>query len=133
MDHYLSTTSYFKTSSRRAVHDLPRHPILCINKGPGVVKPTGFLVLGPDYFFGDAVPNHPPDRDREAWIHAARAPAVEAFSKWIDAVKTLYGESPTVPIACVKCDTERLLGTETTKYCAVGKTSTIPTLKNVQY
>ncbi|KAG9313257.1 dienelactone hydrolase [Chiua virens] len=61
----------------------------------------GFLVLGPDYFFGDAIPNHPPDRDRQAWINSARAPAIEVIPKWLDAVKGLYG-------------------TESMKYCAVG-------------
>lgn len=93
----------------------------------------GFLVLGPDYFFGDAVPNHLPNRDREAWISAARAPATEAFPKWLNAVKALYGESPTLWIIYVRTlSVVHGLGTETTKYCAVGKASSIPTLKNIE-
>ncbi|KAF8835155.1 alpha/beta-hydrolase [Paxillus ammoniavirescens] len=62
---------------------------------------SGFVVLGPDYFFGDAVPNHPPGRDWGPWLQSVRAPAKEAFPKWLDAVKAIYG-------------------TENTKYCAVG-------------
>ncbi|KAH7921534.1 alpha/beta-hydrolase [Leucogyrophana mollusca] len=61
----------------------------------------GFLVLGPDYFFGDSVPNNVPDDERNAWIAAARAPAIAAFPKWVEAVKARYG-------------------TAGTKYCAVG-------------
>ncbi|KAF9225101.1 alpha/beta-hydrolase [Gyrodon lividus] len=61
----------------------------------------GFIVLGPDYFFGDAAPNHPPDGDRSVWVQGARAPAIGAFPKWLNAVKAIYGA-------------------ETTKYCAVG-------------
>ncbi|KAG0697750.1 dienelactone hydrolase [Suillus ampliporus] len=61
----------------------------------------GYLVLGPDYFFGDALPKHPPDRDRRAWVEEARKPAIDAFPAWLDDVKAKYG-------------------TETTKYCAVG-------------
>jgi len=61
----------------------------------------GFIVLGPDYFFGSPVQDLPADRDMVAWIEEARAPANEAFPKWLDAVKEKYG-------------------TETTKYTAVG-------------
>ncbi|KAG8219214.1 dienelactone hydrolase family-domain-containing protein [Butyriboletus roseoflavus] len=61
----------------------------------------GFIVLGPDYFFGSAVQDLPANSDRNAWIEGARAPASEAFPKWLDAVKATYG-------------------IETTKYTAVG-------------
>jgi dienelactone hydrolase len=61
----------------------------------------GYLVLGPDYFFGDAVPNHPPGRDMQTWLAHATKPAVDAFPTWLESVKAKYG-------------------TEKTKYCAVG-------------
>lgn len=61
----------------------------------------GYLVLGPDYFFGDAVPNHPPGRDLATWPLTALKPAVDAFPAWLEAAKAKYG-------------------TEKTKYCAVG-------------
>ncbi|KAG2140176.1 Alpha/Beta hydrolase protein [Suillus clintonianus] len=61
----------------------------------------GYLVLGPDYFFGDSVPNHPPDRDLDTWLANALKPAVDAFPAWLEAVKAKYGN-------------------EETKYCAVG-------------
>ncbi|KAF8837366.1 hypothetical protein BDN67DRAFT_991787 [Paxillus ammoniavirescens] len=53
--------------------------------------PLGFVVLSPDYFFGDAVPNHQPGRDRNAWLQSVRASASEAFPKWLDADKAIYG------------------------------------------
>lgn len=61
----------------------------------------GYIVLGPDYFFGDSVMNHENDRDRQPWIDNARKPAIDAFPAWLDAVKGKYGR-------------------ENTKYCAVG-------------
>ncbi|KAG2033011.1 dienelactone hydrolase [Suillus americanus] len=61
----------------------------------------GYIVLGPDYFFGDSVMNHEADRDRQGWIDGARKPAIDAFPAWLDAVKGRYGR-------------------ENTKYCAVG-------------
>ncbi|KIJ09628.1 hypothetical protein PAXINDRAFT_172426 [Paxillus involutus ATCC 200175] len=73
---------------------------------------SGFVVLGPDYFFGDAVPNHPPGRDRNAWLQSVQAPANEAFPKWLDAVKAIYG-------------------TENTKYCAVGYCFGAPFVMNL--
>ncbi|OJA17707.1 hypothetical protein AZE42_13107 [Rhizopogon vesiculosus] len=60
----------------------------------------GYLVLGPDYFFGDAVPNHEPGRDRDAWLIVAWKLAIDAFPTWLDAVKAKYGAEK--------------------KYCAVG-------------
>jgi len=79
----------------------------------------GYLVLGPDYFFGDAVPNHEPGRDRNAWIMASRKQASDAFPAWLDAVKAKFG-------ACVVLVLSHMsryirgIGTEKTKYCAVG-------------
>jgi len=61
----------------------------------------GFIVLGPDYFFGKPVQDLPTDRDRVTWAHASLAAATQAFPKWLDAVKETYG-------------------VETTKYVAVG-------------
>jgi len=61
----------------------------------------GFIVLGPDYFFGTYYQDLPEDSDRMAWINGALAPAMAAFPKWFDTVKAKYG-------------------TETTKYTAVG-------------
>ena len=51
----------------------------------------GYLVLGPDYFFGNAVPNHSPGFDRDAWLQEALKPATDAFPAWLDAVKAKYG------------------------------------------
>ncbi|KAH7909058.1 Alpha/Beta hydrolase protein [Hygrophoropsis aurantiaca] len=61
----------------------------------------GFIVVGPDYFFGNGVPNHPPGFDRQVWVEGARQPAIDAFPAWLAAVKARYG-------------------TEETKYSAVG-------------
>jgi hypothetical protein len=55
------------------------------------VKLLGYLVLGPDYFFGDAVPNQEHGRDRDAWIMASRKSAIDALPAWLDAVKVKYG------------------------------------------
>lgn len=52
----------------------------------------GFIVLGPDYFFGVPVQNLPPDRDKVAWSLEARAAAVEVFPKWFENVKATYGK-----------------------------------------
>jgi dienelactone hydrolase len=62
---------------------------------------SGFIVLGPDYFFGSSIQDVPEDHDKYAWAHGARAAAIKVFPKWLDAVKEKYG-------------------TETTKYTAVG-------------
>lgn len=55
---------------------------------------SGFTVLGPDYFFGTSILDVPEDHDKFAWIEEARAPANEAFPKWLDAVKEKYGMQP---------------------------------------
>jgi hypothetical protein len=77
----------------------------------------GYLVLGPDYFFGDAVPNHPPGRDMQTWLAHATKPAVDAFPTWLESVKAKYG-------ACLVPTWHNIFmiyaGTEETKYCAVG-------------
>lgn len=62
----------------------------------------GYLVLGPDYFFGDAVPNHEPDRDRNAWLMRSRQPAIDAFPAWLDAVKVKYGTCLVLVSRCVQ-------------------------------
>jgi len=79
---------------------------------------VGYLVLGPDYFFGDAIPNHEPGRDRQAWIMGSRKPAIDAFPAWLDAVKVKYGTSIFPASSCV-LSSIRGIGSEK-KYCAVG-------------
>ncbi|KAG1742669.1 dienelactone hydrolase [Suillus paluster] len=71
----------------------------------------GYIVLGPDYFFGNAIPNHPPDYDRKAWIESAWKPAMDAFPAWLKAVKAKYGRD--------------------TKYCAVGYCFGAPFVMNL--
>jgi dienelactone hydrolase len=61
----------------------------------------GFIVLGPDYFFGVPIQDLPADRDKAAWSVEALEKATKAFPKWFEAVKAKYG-------------------TENTKYTAVG-------------
>ena len=68
---------------------------------PNAHGAPGFIVLGPDYFFGAPVQDSLSDRDKVAWAHEALVKARVVFPKWLDAVKATYGE-------------------ETTKYTAVG-------------
>lgn len=53
----------------------------------------GFLVLGIDYFFGDAVHLHSDAEgfDRNAWIQNARTKANAAFPGWLQKVRETYG------------------------------------------
>ncbi|KAH6901013.1 Alpha/Beta hydrolase protein [Coprinopsis sp. MPI-PUGE-AT-0042] len=55
---------------------------------------NGFYVLGIDYFFGDTIDKHlaNPDFDREAWFHKSRKIAEEAWPRWVEAVRKIYGE-----------------------------------------
>ncbi|KAH7906915.1 dienelactone hydrolase [Hygrophoropsis aurantiaca] len=53
----------------------------------------GFIVLGPDYFFGTAVPNQPPGFDMQLWVTGARVRAIEAFPKWMESVRDRYGDT----------------------------------------
>ena len=82
-------------------------------------------MIGPDYFFGVPVQNLSPDRDKVAWSLEARAAAIEVFPKWFESVKTTYGRSnrfvslDTLP-ACFSS-----VGTETTKYVAVGECAVV--------
>lgn len=84
-------------------------------------------MLGPDYFLGAPVQNLPAGSDRAAWIVVARKKALEVFPKWIEAVKETYGEpapcdAPSFPFGrSSSCDGR--LGTEGTKYAAVGRCS----------
>ncbi|KAH7913222.1 dienelactone hydrolase [Hygrophoropsis aurantiaca] len=71
----------------------------------------GFTVLGPDYFFGFGVVNHPKGYDTNGWISTAVKPAWDAFSAWIDAVKKYLNH---IPLPVFKS------GTENVTYCAVG-------------
>lgn len=48
-------------------------------------------MLGPDYFFGDSVDNHPADQQM-AWIASAVQPAQDAFPPWFAAVKEKFGK-----------------------------------------
>lgn len=52
----------------------------------------GFIVLGPDYFFGVPIQDLPADRDKAAWSVEALEKATKAFPKWFEAVKAKYGE-----------------------------------------
>lgn len=70
---------------------------------------AGYLTIGPDYFRGDPVWKHRKDRhdtttepgfDYEAWKKKHQDFAVEAVPKWVEAVKTKYGEAGT-KYACV--------------------------------
>ncbi|GLB36902.1 putative dienelactone hydrolase family protein [Lyophyllum shimeji] len=53
----------------------------------------GFLVLGIDYFFGDAIYLHLEKEgfDRNAWIQNARQKAIPAFPGWLHKVRETYG------------------------------------------
>ncbi|KAH7921535.1 alpha/beta-hydrolase [Leucogyrophana mollusca] len=64
---------------------------------------SGFIVLGPDYFFGNAVPQHPPGFELQLWVTGAMERAVEAFPKWLDAVKARYGTEGTTYFAVGYC------------------------------
>lgn len=66
--------------------------LLCSNPDYNCYK--GFIVLGPDYFFGDSMGFHrgiEPDFDGEAWVQRQRKPAHEVMPKWLEAVKEKYG------------------------------------------
>jgi len=52
----------------------------------------GFTVVGPDYFFGDAIYKHTePDFDRMAWIGEYMKKAKAAVPAWLTAIKDKYG------------------------------------------
>ena len=85
-----STTSCCKTISPRLVCLLRRNVFAA-----DVVwqkQNLGFIVLGPDYFFGTYIQDLPADHDKLAWAHEARAAANESFPKWLEAVKATYGK-----------------------------------------
>ena len=54
----------------------------------------GFIVLGPDYFFGVPIQDLPANRDKAGWANEALVAAREVFPKWLDTVKATYGERP---------------------------------------
>lgn len=58
---------------------------------------TGFLVVAPDYFFGDPVTKHldTPGFSIDEWIGPKMDAAVPAVPKWIDAVKQRFGTPET--------------------------------------
>lgn len=47
----------------------------------------GFIVLGPDFFFGSYILDLPADLDKLPWIDDARDVAAEIFPVWQDTVK----------------------------------------------
>jgi hypothetical protein len=55
---------------------------------------TGFIVVGPDYFFGDPIDLHTGKEgwDRQAWMAKSRRAADECVPKWFEAVKEEYGQ-----------------------------------------
>ena len=57
-----------------------------------LMRRAGFIVLGPDYFFGVHVQDLPEGCDKAAWVSEVLPKAVEAFTRWFDAVKATYGE-----------------------------------------
>jgi dienelactone hydrolase len=57
----------------------------------------GFIVLGPDYFFGDPIQNHANEEgfDRPAWMAKSKKQADECVPKWLEAVKEKFGTTGT--------------------------------------
>jgi hypothetical protein len=53
----------------------------------------GFIVLGIDYLFGDAINLHTDEKgfDKAAWIAKSMERAKEAFPKWLKEVREIYG------------------------------------------
>jgi hypothetical protein len=125
MDPCSSITSCFRTTSPRRAY-LLRSWCACYKPSLMRMETPGFIVLGPDYFFGVPVQNLQPDRDKIAWSLEARAAAVEVFPKWFERAKATYGGAPPTSrpsdtlLSCF-C----FLGVETTKYIAVGKCATV--------
>jgi hypothetical protein len=58
-----------------------------------LVFSPGFTVLGIDYFFGDPVHLHQDEEgfDRAAWSAKSKQQAKEAFPKWVEGVREIYG------------------------------------------
>jgi hypothetical protein len=55
---------------------------------------TGYIVLGPDYFFGDYMQNHTePDflDRREEWFSQILKKARAAMPEWLTTVRETYG------------------------------------------
>ncbi|KAF8119371.1 hypothetical protein EV363DRAFT_1512861 [Boletus edulis] len=63
----------------------------------------GFIVPGPDYFFGTYAQDLLEDQDKTAWAYEALSKALEAFPNWLDAVKAKYGTETTKCIAVGYC------------------------------
>ena len=80
----------------------------------------GYLVLGPDYFFGDYMHNHTePDflEQRDDWFLAKLKAARAAFPAWFSAVKGQYGMCLLDSI--VSCTNISLLFKEVTRCIAL--------------
>lgn len=58
-----------------------------------LTKQSGFIVLGPDYFFGDPVQDHSGEAgfDQSAWAAKSKKQADECVPRWLEAVKEKYG------------------------------------------
>ena len=60
----------------------------------------GFIVLGPDYFFGKPMQDLPAGHDKATWADESLATARQTFPKWLDAVKEVYGaHQPQIPVS----------------------------------
>jgi len=85
---------------------------------------VGFIVLGPDYFFGDPVQNHNGEEgfDRAAWFDKSVKNAAECVPRWLEAVKQIYGQLPEWWYLCVLglLKTASIVGADA-KYSAVGQ------------
>ncbi|KAH6901012.1 Alpha/Beta hydrolase protein [Coprinopsis sp. MPI-PUGE-AT-0042] len=62
---------------------------------------TCFYVLGLDYFFGDTMDKYvgKPDAERDAWLNRIREIAEEAWPRWVEAVRKIYGDDATYTAA----------------------------------
>ena len=92
-DRSSTTTSCCKTISPRLVRLVYQGNVWRVLTW----GPPGFIVLGPDCFFGVPIQDLPEDRDKASWANEALVKAREVFPKWLDAVKATYGEKPHHP------------------------------------
>ena len=86
----------------------------------------GYIVLGPDYFFGDHIQDHQepdfklPER-RDAWILQMLKNAQEAMPRWLSAVKETYGMYGFAPLQCIRYVNVINFVGNNAHYCPVGK------------
>jgi hypothetical protein len=75
---------------RLKVRQLQSVAVVCTTE-----EPSGFIVLGIDYFLGDAINKHTGEAnwDRNAWIQKSRPLSELVTPKWLEAVRKEYGQS----------------------------------------